>query len=386
VANGQQPGWLGRSSWFRTVEGWQAVTDLLGEPRMHADITAMFEGIGLQPGPFKDLLSVSLLSLNGAEHRQVRSVVASAFTPKSMERVRPEARQVAQQCIDRFVARGGCEFIGDFAVPFVGGATAPFLGIPSGELDDFLPYVRLFGARDQDPKRRLRNSEKGMLGLSTYARRLLARRADEPTDDVISTVAQAMRSGDLSDLAAVGLVVGMLAAGHDPTINQLGLMIELLSEKPELWDAVGADDADAAAVIEEVLRFRPTNHQVSRRVAESFEYDGVGFEEGENLVVRLVSANHDRCRFAKADEFDLQSNRGTHLAFGYGPHYCLGAALARMQLQEALRALATRIECPNVVDSVQIAEGGIVGPASLSISFHTRPESWRADLAARRGT
>jgi len=347
---------------------------MLGEPRMHADLVGVFEGLGLDSGPFRDLMSSSLLSMNGTEHKRIRSVVASAFTPKAVERIRPQAHSVAQQCIDRFVSEGGCEFIGDFAVPYVAGATAPFLGIPPGDLDEFLPYVRLFGARDEDPARRLRNSEDGMLGLAAYARRLLARQGEQRTNDVISTVADAVRNGDVSDLVAVGLIVGMLSAGHDPTINQLGLMIEVMSDHPDLWNDVGAGERDPVGVIEEILRFRPTNHQVSRRVAESFEYDGVGFDEGEHVILRLVTANHDGCRFAKADRFDLDANRGSHLAFGYGPHYCLGAALARTQLQEALRALAARMECPQVVESVPIAEGGIVGPASLSISFHDRLE------------
>jgi cytochrome P450 len=375
VANGQERDWLGRMSWFRTIEGWRAVTELLGDTRMHADILGMFEGLGLQPGPFRDLLSASLLSMNGAEHKRVRAVVASEFTPKSVDRLRPDTRLVAQERIDRFAADGECEFIGAFAVPYVGAATAPFLGIPPGELDEFLPYVRLFGSRDQDHERRLANSSEGMLGLAAYARRLLERRESHPTDDVISTIADAARRGDLREVEAVALVVGVLSAGHDPTINQLGLMIEVMSEHPDLWDAVGTGQVDPTGVIEEVLRYRPTNHQVARCAAQSFEYDGVQFDEGERLVVRLVTASHDPRHFASANEFDPETNRGTHLAFGFGPHYCLGAALARMQLQEGLRVLSNRLHCPRVVASEPIAEGGIVGPASLSIAFRAREDS-----------
>jgi cytochrome P450 len=149
-------------------------------------------------------------------------------------------------------------------------------------------------------------------------------------------------------------------------------MIEVMSEQPELWDALGVEARDPAPVIEEVLRLRPTNHQVNRQIAESFEYDGARFHEGEQVIMRLEAANHDRCRFANADEFDLEANDGAHVAFGFGPHYCLGAALARAQLQEALRTLAERLTCPAVLESVPKPEGGIVGPARLLISFTPR--------------
>jgi cytochrome P450 len=372
VAKSQQPEWLGQAGWFRTVEGWDAVTDLLGEPRMHADLVGVFDGLGIERGAFRDLISASLLSMNGTEHKRYRAVVAPAFTPRSMERIRPAAREEAHRRIDQFAAADECEFMREFAAPYVAGTMAPFLGIPPGEVEEFLPYVRLLNARGDDPAHRLEDNAEGMRGLAAYAKRLIRRRHEQPTDDVVSIVAEAVRGDVLPELVAVTLVAGLLSAGHDPTINQMGLMIEVLSERPDVWDAVGTGAVDPAGVIEEILRYRQTNHQVSRRVAESFEYDGVRFEEGEHVVMRLVSANHDRCHFADADGFDPEANRGAHVAFGYGPHFCLGAALARTQLQEALRALAGRLQCPTVVASRPVAEGGIVGPASLSITFEER--------------
>jgi cytochrome P450 len=344
------------------------------DPRIHADLLIFAEGVGISSGPFWDLLATSFLSINGAEHRRLRSIVAMSFTPKSVDAVRPLARAEAHRRIDHVAPRGECEFVESFAAPYVAAVTAAFLGIPYEDLGVYLPYVGLVNSRSSDPGRRAEECTAGALGLTNYARSLV-RGEDQLRGTVIATIARSVREGDLPESTAVSLVVGLLSAGNDPTINQLGVMIEVMSEQPHLWDALCAGESEPAPVIEEVLRFRPTNHQVNRRVAKSFEYDGVRFEEGQQLIMRLVAANHDRCRFANPDEFDLEANYGSHVAFGFGPHYCLGAALARAQLQEALRALTVRLTCPTVLESVPKPEGGIVGPARLSISFTARGES-----------
>ena len=122
-----------------------------------------------------------------------------------------------------------------------------------------------------------------------------------------------------------------------------------------------------------VLRFRSTNQAVNRRVDQSFEYHGVQWVEGHQIMVALGAANHDPRRFADPDHFNIDANRGSHLAFGFGPHYCLGAALARAQLQEALRALSSRLECPVVDGATQHpVSGSLMGPTSLELSLAVR--------------
>lgn len=149
-------------------------------------------------------------------------------------------------------------------------------------------------------------------------------------------------------------------------------MVSLVSGRPEIWDAIATGELAATRVVEAVLRFRSTNQGVLRRVAESFDYRGVRFNEGEMIVVNTHAANHDARRFAGADRLDLDSDASSHLAFGFGPHFCLGAALARVQLQEAMSVLAQRLTCPEVVDISEIQGGGLVGPSSLVVSFSSR--------------
>ncbi len=341
---------------------------------MHADFLAVFRAMGSDSAEFLAAMASSLLSMNGEAHKRYRATVAPLFTPRAVESVRPVARTEAHIRIDEFPERGIIEFIGSFASPYVSAITGSFLGLARDELDECIHYVHLLGSRRQDPRERLEDLQEGLIGLTRYVRSLLNSRKSARADDIISAIADLVDRNELPEPVAVSLVAGLLSAGHDPTVNQLGLMIEVLSEHPETWNRVTSGDVVPAAVIEEVLRYRSTNRQVIRRVAESFEYDGVPLSQDEQVVIRLSEANHDPDRFAAADEFDIEANRGPHVAFGFGPHFCLGAALARLQLQEALRALAVRISCPIVVSSAQRDEAmGIVGPHSLSIRVDAIP-------------
>jgi hypothetical protein len=361
VADASQS-WLVRTGADKTVIGYAETTDLLSDPRMHADFM-----IGGSPATSSRV--PSLLSLNGDDHKRLRSLIAGRFTPRSVNAIRPVAHEAAHDLIYGFAPVGRCELLSEFAAPYVAISTCTFLGISLEEVDEVASRARAMDA----PK-----------GLVDYARAALSERHQHPTDDILSTIAEYVNRGELTDLMAVGLVAGLLAAGHGPTINQLGIMVDVLSREPHIWDAVGQGTIDPVRVVEEVLRFRPTNQATDRRVGESFEYEGVDLVEGERMRFRLAAANRDPRRFANADHFDLQANCGSHLAFSFGPHFCLGAALARAQLQEALRALTCRIRCPQVRRSVEQEEiahvidrskpprsDRLVGPAILDIEFTT---------------
>jgi cytochrome P450 len=317
-------------------------------------------------------MEASLLSMNGPEHKRIRALVAPWFTPRAVDAVRPAVRAEAERTVDRFAAAGSCELIGDFAADFVAYGTCTFVGVPLDEIDRFMPDVHLLDAAGKDLASALDDCVAGLVRLTGYARSLLERRATDPRDDLLSRIAELVAVGELPPAVAEGLVAGLLSAGHAPTTNQIGLMVEVLSEHPDIWDALGAGTLEPPAVVEEVLRFRPTNQGVNRRVAEAFTYDGVEFAADEQVVVRLAAANRDPDRYPRPDAFDVEGNRGPHLAFGFGAHYCLGAALARLQLQEAVRALAGRLTCPTVVASRTVEGGGLVGPDSLELSFSSR--------------
>ncbi len=169
-------------------------------------------------------------------------------------------------------------------------------------------------------------------------------------------------------------MAGLVFAGHETTRNQIGLMVWLLSSHPEVWDGVADGTLPAAAVVEEVLRDRSTATGVMRVATEDEDLAGVPVRAGEHVMVSLWSADHDPAAFPQPDEFDSTAHGSTpHLAFGHGAHHCLGAALARAELQVTLEVLARRITCP-VLDGPGEWRPpvGITGPDWLPITFKPR--------------
>lgn len=373
--------WIRRSGLFREVIGYRDAVSLLSDTRMHAMFHEMFQGLDVTSGPERELMAASLLSMNGEGHRRLRSLIAAPFTPRAVNTVRPVAQDAAHQLITAVESTGRCEFITEFAVPYVQRTTSHHIGFPKDDVAVYWEAVELIASA-----RSAEEFVRGGLALVEYAKPILRERNRDPRGDVLTLLAEEVAQGSLPETVALVLVAGLLSAGHEPTINQLGIMVSLLGRRPEIWDAIATGELPATRVVEAVLRFRATNPGVLRRVAESFDYREERFNEGEMIIVNTHAANHDARRFANADRLDLDSDASSHLAFGFGPHFCLGAALARVQLQEAISVLTQRLTCPEVVDISEIQGGGLVGPSSLVVSFSSRASGEPASSHGGRST
>lgn len=364
--------WLERDGYFRRVTGIDQAAELLADPRLHSDLVGLFEALGVTSGPLWETMSASFLSINGEQHKRSRAHVAGRFTPRAVETARPASSAAAARLAQAFAQRGGGEFVADFAVPYIAVGTCGVIGFPPEEFADITRAIDLVSHATKDLASRLDACADGVEQLLDHARRALALRRAEPADDVLTLLVELIDDGSLSDDVAVSLVVGLLSAGHEPSVNQLGLMILVLAERPEVWDAIASGALPVARAVEELLRLRSTNRGVMRRVADTIDLDGQRFPTGEQVVIGLAAANHDRGRFPNPDGFDPDANARPHLAFGFGPHYCLGAALARLQLQEAITALTAAMACP-VVDEVLIEDGaGLIGPETLHLTVRAR--------------
>jgi cytochrome P450 len=148
-------------------------------------------------------------------------------------------------------------------------------------------------------------------------------------------------------------------------------MVAILSQRPDLWNALAAGSLEVADVVEEILRYHPAAGDTTRRVADTVEVGGERLEAGTQVYLSIWSANRDEAAYPHPDRIDpRQTTEVPHLTFGHGAHHCLGAALARAELQEALRALTTRISCPMVgADAGWNAPVGIHGPVRLPLTF-----------------
>jgi cytochrome P450 len=295
----------------------------------------------------------NVLHINGPDHSRLRGLVNPSFTPRAAERWRPAMRGFLAQLLEVLPDDGRCDFVEAFAKPYPSLVIATVLGAPledAPRLHEWSNWIQ----RQFDPPTLMAERpriERAVTELYAYLDELLAVRRTTPGDDLISQLIAAEGAppakpvvGDrLSDVELVNLVLNVLIGGIDTTQSQLAHAVRLLAEHPDQWALLRADPARAPAAVEEALRYEPITPFTARILLEDVEYRDVLFPKDTVLLVCSFAANRD---VPDGERFDLAAPRdaGKPLTFGAGPHYCLGANLARAELQEGLRFLAERVE------------------------------------------
>jgi hypothetical protein len=321
-------------------------------------------------------MAMSTLNRDGADHLRWRAVMSRTFTPRRVEQIRPFLRDAAHELIDAFAPRGSCEFVAEFADAYPSLGLCELIGVPFEDRDRFRIWANTIGLGFSpiEPSQRIGEVDAALVELLAYTAELAAQRRKDPRDDLITKMAQAGREDGWTDDMIHGAIAGLVFAGHETTKNQLGWMVSVLSERPRTWDGVATGELAAEDVVEEVMRYRSAVTGVGRTVAEPIERDGERLETGTQVLLSLWSADQDERTYSHPKEVDPARNGETpHLAFGHGAHHCLGAALARAELQEALAALTARLTCPQISEgAVWKPPAGINGPLLLPITFATR--------------
>jgi len=308
------------------------------------------EIFGIEDGPLYEEMLRNILHINGADHARLRGLVNPSFTPRAAERWRPAMRAFMDELLDAALADPGgrCDFVQAVAKPYPSLVIATVLGAPLADaprLHEWSNWVqRQFDAPTLIAERP--RIERNVVELYDYLDALLTARRDDPGDDLISQLLAARaEDGDrLSDVELVNLVLDVLIGGIDTTHSQLAHAVRLLAEHPQQWALLREDPAGrAAATVEEALRYEPITPFTARILVEDVEYRDVAFPKDTVLLICAHSANRD---VPAGEAFDIAAARdtGRPLTFGAGIHYCLGANLARAELQEGLRLIAERIE------------------------------------------
>ena len=364
--------WLVRTPIGALAVGRPQVQALLADRRLRSSVLDLMRMQGLDAGELYERLKHSILVLEGDDHTRLRKLVSPAFTPRAIERHRPIMEPILQPLVDAVRAEGRCEFMAAIADHYPIQVMCHLLGVPAEDHEDFarwnnaITWVLSFqlGAHREE-------AEWGMAHMSEYVSGLVADRRASPRDDLVSALVQAEEEGDhLSDEELQSLIGGLLFAGYDTTRNQLGLAMAVFAERPDQWALLAARPELAGAAVEEVMRMRGAVGVAPRMVDRDFEFDGYRLPAGTMLSLSTVSANHDPIAFRDPHVFDITAAREAQLTFGGGPHYCLGAALARAEMQEALPVLAQAM--PGLA-----LEGepswrppfGIFGPETLPVRF-----------------
>ena len=376
LARAREDGPVAMSELGPVVVRHQAVRDTLQDARLRPSFSRFLQQLGVTSGAFYDWMSRSPLDMEGDEHRRWRRLMARTFTPQNVERLRPFLRTETHRLIDAFAARGHCEFVEEFARQLPSLGLCELIGVPVRDRARFGSWadtiglgfnVALVGLRIAD-------IDAAITALLAYAEELIDLRRTAPEDDLVTRLAHAAKEEGVSEAVVRGSVAGLVFAGHETTKNQLGWMIVLLAGVPALWNELGREPERAPAVVEEVLRLRSAVTSVFRLALEDIDIAGHRVTAGSTLFASLWSANRDRSEFPRPSEIDPDANgAGVQIAFGQGAHHCLGAALARAELQESLIALTARLECPSIGEGATFAPpGGITGPLTLPITVRER--------------
>ncbi len=365
--------WIADAGLATAVLRNEDVRSLLNDARLRANFPDFLRSVGVTEGPFFEWMSLSPLNHDGDEHRAWRSVVSRAFTPRGVDPIRPLLRAAADRLIDDFAASRECDFVSAFADALPSFGLCELIGVPVADRDRFRAWANTIGLgfNVMAAGARIAEIDAALLELLAYARSLAAQRRAAPSDDLISRLAQAGEQHGWTDDMVAGTMAGLVFAGHETTKNQLGWMIAVLAGEPQVWNAVAEGSLEVRPVIEEMLRHRSTVTGVGRSVSEPVEHKGVTLPTGTRLLLSLWSADHDDAVWPAAMTFDPhRRDPEPHIAFGLGAHHCLGAALARAELEESLAALTARLGCPTIGEGAEwTAPAGITGALRLPVSF-----------------
>jgi cytochrome P450 len=321
----------------------------------------------------------SLINQGGERHKRLRAVLGRAFTARSINQTRPFIRGLASRLITALSP--GDDFVSGFAVQIPSTTLCELVGIPSPDRERLAAWVDELAVLLSPLKLLTLTAEQAALvveareSLITYGCSLLAQRRSSPTDDLMSHLAALGGSSEdgVDDRALALNVADLLFGGNDNTQRALGMMLLVLVDHPDVWDEVAANPDFADDVVEECLRFRPPSPGAFRRTAAPTQYDGADWPADQALWAAAYSANRDEEVFDHSTEFDVhRANARDHLSFGHGAHFCIGANLARAEMQECLRVLTATLDAPQLAGEVVIVNEGAAGVARLPLTFTRR--------------
>ncbi|MHC1563326.1 cytochrome P450 [Actinomycetospora sp. C-140] len=317
----------------------------------------------------------TITSIDPPEHGRVRRLVASAFTARRAEALRPRVREIAEELVDGMLAGGApANLVEAVAMPLPVVVICELLGVPLEDRPLFRAGADAALSTSKVPAEERRQA---MRDLQTYIASLVADRRSRPEgpgDDVLGTLVAARDDdGDrLSEAELVMLGVAILVAGHETTMNMTSDMVLTLLSDRSRWESLVADPERVPAAVEEMLRITPLgrNAGMPRIATEDVELTGGTVRAGDAVLVSTVAANRDPEVFDRPEDLDLDREPGSHVAFGFGPHHCLGASLARMELQTAITTLVTRVPTLDLAGDVTWRATALVrGPAELPVRW-----------------
>lgn len=315
------------------------------DPRLAGIGVSVFDFLGIPDGPLRRWYSSLMFTNEGDTHHRLRRLAARVFTPRSVERHRELAASLADERMADLVNAGGGDLVGALNdVPIT--VICTLIGVPTDQIADFIEYgdalSPVFGLMDPD---QVAVAERAVVDLMVDVEAMIDSRLAERGDDLISGLLDAEEAGDrLTHDEVVTMVGNLIVGGHDTTSGQVSCSLLTLLRHPDALDDLRSDPSLAGAVVHETIRYEPSITIVPRTVLETMEIGGIERPAGSMVFLASASASRDENVWGDADVFRparfAEPDAPKLLSFGSGPHYCLGAALARMTMEEVLLAAA----------------------------------------------
>jgi cytochrome P450 len=296
-------------------------------------------------GPFWKLIRDGILDMEPPDHTRVRRLVAKAFTPRMVEQLRDRVQAMTEALADRLADEGEADLIATVAEPLPVNVIAELLGIPEADRHHLRPWsadiCRMYELNPTEDDARI--ASRAAVEFSDYLRGLIRERRQNTTPDLIGELVQVVDQGDrLTEDEMIGTCVLVLNAGHEATVNVTGNGWWALFRNPDELERLRRDPSLVRSAIEELMRFDTPLQMFERWVLEDAEVCGVRVPKGQELALLFGSANRDPAAFDRPDDLDLGRNPNPHMSFGAGIHFCLGAPLARVELEASFGTLLRR--------------------------------------------
>lgn len=361
---------IDQEGWFvtRYKEAFSILKDGRFEKRMRIPETSEAYG------PLAHIQKNMMLFQNPPDHTRLRMLVSKAFTPHIIERLYPYIEETVNELLDAVLPTGKMELISEFAFPLPVIVITKMLGIPVNEREQFREWANIL-IRTIDISRTEESLEQGgdvARKLVGYFHSLIEQRRQHPQNDLISQLIQAEEQGDrLNEDELVAMCILLLIAGHETTMNLIGNGMLSLLQNPLQCEKLRENPALISTAIEEILRYESPTQVTVRFATEDVEIGGKVIQKGQQVYLILGAANRDPEVFSNPNQFDITRTPNQHLAFGTGIHFCLGAPLARLEADIAIRALLQRIPALQLDTNMPQWRGliGFRGLHVLPVSF-----------------
>ena len=325
---------------------YQDVMDALRDPRLSStSFSALIQeaGGGQNVKTLEQTFMAMMIFRDPPDHTRLRSLANKAFTPGVLERIRSQVQDSADLLLNNVRKKGSMEVISELAYPLPALVISEVLGVADRDREKFKKWsddLATLAGHMRDARENAGPASQSLAELIEFLRETVAERRAEPKDDLLSALVTAEDQNDsFTEDELYSMCVLLIFAGHVTTTNLIGNGILALLQNPSQLELLRNTPSLLESAVEEIIRYTGPVQAISRTALESYKIGDTQIREGDRLSLNLAAANRDPARFNNADRFEIERSEGRHVGFGFGIHFCLGAALARMEGQAAIGAV-----------------------------------------------